>query len=97
MMTLLFGVMWSRLLDCDRHLGLLTGGAVGICGASAAMAISAALPESEAKQRQTLFTVLGVTTFSTAAMVFYPIVGNLFTFSSTNMGLFIGATIHDVA
>ena len=39
-MTLIFGVMWARLLGCDRHLGLLTGGAVGICGASAAMAIT---------------------------------------------------------
>ena len=61
------------------------------------MAISAVLPESEATQRQTLFTVIGATTFSTAAMVFYPIFGNLFNFGSTHMGLFIGATIHDVA
>ena len=96
-MTVLFGVIWARLLGCDRHLGLLTGGAVGICGASAAMAISAVLPESEVRQRQTLFTVIGVATFSTAAMIFYPIAGDLFNFSSADMGLFIGATIHDVA
>jgi uncharacterized integral membrane protein (TIGR00698 family) len=70
---------------------------VGICGASAAMAISAALPESEAKQRLTLFTVIGVTTFSTVAMVFYPIFGDFLGFSSKDMGFFIGATIHDVA
>ena len=95
--TVLFGVIWARLLGCDRHLGLLTGGAVGICGASAAMAISAVLPESEVRQRQTLFTVIGVATFSTAAMIFYPIAGDLFKFSSADMGLFIGATIHDVA
>ena len=96
-MTLIFGVVWSRVLGCDRELGLLTGGAVGICGASAAMAISAALPDSEGKQRQTLFTVIGVTTFSTAAMVFYPIVGDVLGFTTTDMGFFIGATIHDVA
>ena len=65
-------------------LGLLTGGAVGICGASAAMAISAALPESE-EGRQTLFTVIGVTTFSTVAMVFYPIFGDLLRFTSTDI------------
>ena len=96
-MTLFFGVIWSRALGCDRDLGLLTGGAVGICGASAAMAISAALPESEGKQRHTLFTVIGVTAFSTAAMVFYPVFGDLLHFTSTDMGFFIGATIHDVA
>ena len=96
-MTVAFGALWSRLLGCGRDLGLLTGGAVGICGASAAMAISAALPDSEAKQRLTLFTVIGVTTFSTVAMVFYPIFGDFLGFSSTDMGFFIGATIHDVA
>jgi uncharacterized integral membrane protein (TIGR00698 family) len=96
-MTLLFGVIWSRVLGCDRDLGLLTGGAVGICGASAAMAISAVLPESEARQRHTLFTVIGVTTFSTVAMIFYPIFGDLLQFTTTDMGVFIGATIHDVA
>lgn len=96
-MTLFSGVALSRALGCDRDLGLLTGGAVGICGASAAMAISAALPESEAKQRQTVFTVIGVTTFSTVAMLFYPIFGDLLYFTSTDMGFFIGATIHDVA
>ncbi len=96
-MTLIFGIVWSRVLGCDRELGLLTGGAVGICGASAAMAISAVLPESEAKQRHTLFTVIGVTAFSTAAMVFYPIVGDVLGFTATDMGFFIGATIHDVA
>ena len=96
-LTLGFGIVWSRVLGCDRELGLLTGGAVGICGASAAMAISAVLPESEAKQRQTLFTVIGVTAFSTAAMIFYPIVGDVLGFTATDMGFFIGATIHDVA
>ena len=30
-------------------------------------------------------------------MVFYPIVGDLLQFTSTEMGFFIGATIHDVA
>jgi uncharacterized membrane protein YadS len=30
-------------------------------------------------------------------MVFYPIVGDFLMFTSTEMGLFIGATIHDVA
>ena len=96
-MTLLFGVIWSRALGCDRDLGLLTGGAVGICGASAAMAISAVLPESEARQRHTLFTVIGVTTFSTFAMIFYPVFGDLLQFTPRDMGIFIGATIHDVA
>ena len=70
---------------------------MGICGASAAIAISAALPDSEAKKRLTLFTVIGVTTLSTVAMVLYPIAGDFLNFSSRDMGFLIGATIHDVA
>ena len=69
---------------------------MGICGASAAMAISAVLPESEARQRHTLFTVIGVTTFSTFA-IFYPVFGDLLQFTPRDMGIPIGATIHDVA
>ena len=80
-MTVAFGVLWSCFLGCGRDLGLLTGGAVGICGASAAMAISAALPDSEAKQRHLIHRYRS-DTVSTAAMVFYPIVGDFLNFSS---------------
>jgi uncharacterized integral membrane protein (TIGR00698 family) len=95
--TLLFGVLWARILRCDASLGILTGGAVAICGASAAMAIGAVLPDSEHRQRHTLFTVIGVTSLSTVAMIFYPIVGDYLGFSEADVGYFIGATIHDVA
>ena len=40
--------------------GLLTGGATAICGASAALALAAALPAHPLKERATLFTVVGV-------------------------------------
>ncbi|MDG1066481.1 MAG: putative sulfate exporter family transporter [Luminiphilus sp.] len=95
--TLLFGVVLSRLLGCERQLGVLTGGSVAICGASAAMAISSVLPKGPDTQRQTLFTIIGVTSLSTIAMVLYPIIGDLLQFNDQEMGIFIGATIHDVA
>lgn len=95
--TLLFGAVLSRLLGCDRQLGVLTGGSVAICGASAAMAISSVLPKGPDTQRQTLFTIIGVTSLSTIAMVLYPIIGDLLQLNDQEMGVFIGATIHDVA
>ena len=49
--TLLFGVVLARVLGCDRQLGVLTGGSVAICGASAAMAISSVLPKGPDTQR----------------------------------------------
>lgn len=95
--TLLFGVVLGRLLGCERQLGVLTGGSVAICGASAAMAISSVLPKGPDTQRQTLFTIIGVTSLSTIAMVLYPIIGDVLQFNDQEMGIFIGATIHDVA
>jgi uncharacterized membrane protein YadS len=38
------------------------------------MAITAVLPDYEHKERDTLLTVIGVTSLSTIAMVVYPII-----------------------
>jgi len=95
--TLIVGSILARLLGCSRQLGVLTGGAVAICGASAALAISSVLPNGPDSKRQTLFTVIGVTSLSTIAMVLYPVLGDLLGFDDAAMGIFIGATIHDVA
>ena len=53
---------------------MLTGGATAICGASAALALAAALPAHPGKERATLFTVIGVSALSTFAMIAYPMV-----------------------
>eukprot|EP01032_Pedospumella_encystans_P035705 gene35705-40393_t len=42
-LTIAFGILASRLLSQSTAFGVLTGGAVAICGASAALAISATL------------------------------------------------------
>ncbi|UUZ77925.1 putative sulfate exporter family transporter [Polaromonas sp. P1(28)-13] len=58
--TMLIGVLLARSwIRADAHFGLLTGGAVGICGASAAMALSAVLPQNKDNEQQTLLTVVG--------------------------------------
>lgn len=95
--TIALGVLLARWMGYRVFFGLLTGGAVGICGASAALALSAALPNHPLKERATLFTVIGVSTLSTVAMVLYPMVTHWMALSDTQAGFFIGATIHDVA
>ena len=95
--TLLFGALAAHLLGRPRCQGLLSGGAVAICGASAAMAISAVLPQNKENEQFTLLTVVGVTTLSTIAMVLYPLLVHYFALDTTAAGIFIGATIHDVA
>ncbi|RJF99999.1 putative sulfate exporter family transporter [Noviherbaspirillum saxi] len=96
-LTILFGVLLGRLLRRPLIEGVLTGGAVAICGASAALAISAVLPRNEENQRFTLFTVVGVTTLSTVAMITYPALANFFGLDPNSTAIFLGGTIHDVA
>lgn len=95
------GLVIARFLKKDLVFGLLTGGAVGICGASAALAISSVLPKDPSTEKRiehdTLFTVIAVTSLSTIAMVLYPTLGSLLGLSDQQMGIMLGATIHDVA
>jgi uncharacterized integral membrane protein (TIGR00698 family) len=95
--TVLAGVVFARMLGLERDLGLLAGGATAICGASAALAIASVLPQREGHDKRTTLVVIGVTTLSTAAMVIYPAVTVWLGLDNTRAGIFIGATIHDVA
>lgn len=96
-LTILFGLLGARVLNRGWRFGLLTGASVAICGASAAMAISAVLPKNEHSERNLIFTVLAVTILSTIAMIAYPILSGLFDFTPEVAGVFLGGTIHDVA
>jgi len=96
-LTILFGAAAVRLIGRDWRFGLLTGGSVAICGASAAMAIAAVLPKHERSDQDLLFTVVGVTVLSTIAMIAYPVIGALFALDDQAAGVFLGGAIHDVA
>jgi uncharacterized integral membrane protein (TIGR00698 family) len=95
--TILVGIGMARLLGRTAVFGMLTGGAVGICGASAALAISAVLPRNSNAERNTIFTVIAVTTLSTISMIAYPIIATWLGMSDHTAGLFLGGSIHDVA
>ncbi|PCC99269.1 YeiH family protein [Halopseudomonas pelagia] len=95
--TIGFGWLAARLLGLRSDFGVLTGGAVAICGASAALAISAILPKHENSERDTLLTVVGVTGLSTLAMILYPILTAFLGLKEEQTGVFLGGTIHDVA
>ena len=96
-LTIGLGIALARLMGFQPFFGLLTGGSVAICGASAALALSAAMPAHPRKEQATLFTVIGVSTLSTLAMVLYPPITRWLDMSPNASGLFIGGTIHDVA
>ncbi len=95
--TLLFAMALGRWLGMSRAQSVLSGGAVAICGASAALAISAVLPRERHGERFTLTVVVAVTLLSTLAMVLYPLLARALAWPPETAGLFLGATIHDVA
>jgi uncharacterized integral membrane protein (TIGR00698 family) len=96
-LTIGVSMLAARLMGFQTLFGLLSGGAVAICGASAALALAAALPNHPLKERATLFTVVGVSALSTLAMIFYPMLAQALGLDARNAGVFLGATIHDVA
>jgi len=96
-LTIACGIVLARLFGFQVFFGLLTGGAVAICGASAALALAAAMPAHPQKERATVFTVIGVSALSTLAMIVYPLLARLLGHDAHQAGVFLGGTIHDVA
>ena len=95
--TILCGALLSWVIGRKLAFGLLSGGAVAICGASAALALSSVLPPHANREKDTVLVVMTVTVLSTVAMVVYPIVSQGLGFSDLQTGFLLGATIHDVA
>jgi uncharacterized integral membrane protein (TIGR00698 family) len=95
--TVALGVVAARLLGLSRSFGVLSGGAVGICGASAALAIASVLPRTRDSERDTILAVVTVTVLSTLAMITYPLLALSLGLDHVRAGIFLGGTIHDVA
>ena len=97
LLTILFGIVILKVFGFDWKFGVLVGGAVAICGASAAMAIASVLPKNDKNDQRLTFVIIGVTLLSTLSMILYPILSSWLNMSDIDAGIFLGATIHDVA
>lgn len=95
--TILFGFFGGRWLKLGRSQSILSASSVGICGASAALAVAAVLPHNKDAEKNLIFTVVCVTALSTIAMILYPLIVTAFNMGPVASGVFLGATIHDVA
>lgn len=96
-LTIGAGLISARLLGFSPAYGTLSGGAVAICGASAAMALSATLGERRVRQAELTLVLVGISAMSSTAMVLYPPVAHWLGFSDAQAGFMLGASIHDVA
>jgi len=94
---IMLGLLWARILKTDKEQGLLIGGATAICGASAALALSAVMPKSKTLEHNTLIAVIGVTAMGTISMIIYPIIVGFLDIGDHDAGILIGGTIHDVS
>ena len=91
------GVVAARALGFSAAFGVLSGGAVAICGGSAAMALSATLGERRVRQAELTLVLVGISAMSSLAMVLYPAAAHALGFSDAQAGYFLGGSVHDVA
>ncbi len=94
--TILGGMLIGRMLKMDRELTLLTSVGSGICGAAAVLGAESAIKTQPYK---TAVAVSTVVIFGTIAMFLYPVLyrNGVFALSPEEMGIFTGATVHEVA
>lgn len=95
--TIATGAFVARAMGFTTPFGVLSGGAVAICGGSAAMALSATLGESRVRQAELTLVLVGISAMSSLAMVLYPAVAHALHFSDAQAGFFLGGSVHDVA
>ncbi len=93
----LAGLGVARLFGLPSGLGILAGGSVAICGASAALALSTLLGEKRSSQAQLTLVLVCVSAASAFAMSSYPALASTLHLSDRQAGFLIGASIHDVA
>ena len=96
-LTVALGLAATRAMRLPVALGLLTASATAICGASAAIAIAAALPAYAERDRDMTLAVVGTAALSTVAMVAYPPLAAWLGLDPLSTGVFLGGSIHDVA
>jgi uncharacterized integral membrane protein (TIGR00698 family) len=91
------GALTARWMKLSLPFGILSGGAVAICGASAALALASLLGEKKANQAQLTLVLVTVSAASALAMSLYPALTQLMGLSDRQAGWLVGSAIHDVA
>jgi uncharacterized integral membrane protein (TIGR00698 family) len=86
----------TKIFKFDKETTILISAGSSICGAAAILATE---PVLKSKPYKSVIAVSTVVIFGTVSMFLYPIFYNAgyIPFGNTEMGLFIGGTIHEVA
>lgn len=94
--TIMLGILIGKLLKMDPVITLLTACGSSICGAAAVLGAEGTI---KAQPYKTAVAVATVVIFGTLSMFLYPVLyrAGLFGLSPAEMGLYTGATVHEVA
>lgn len=87
----------TKFFGLDRDVALLVSGGSAICGAAAVLALESSIKSEPYKGVIAVGTVI---IFGLLAMFLYPLLYSLFLhqyLSESQMGIYIGATLHEVA
>lgn len=96
-LVLTTGTLVARGVGMGGAFGTLAGGAVGICGASAALGLASVLGDKRVSQAQLTLVLVTVSAASALAMSLYPALAHGLALSDKQAGFLMGASIHDVA
>ncbi|MGB3621219.1 MAG: putative sulfate exporter family transporter [Ketobacter sp.] len=92
-----FSFLVGKVLNFNPVQSLIAGIAVAICGVAAVLAVLAAIPKTKQDVKHSLCILVGVTGVSTCCMLLYPLLAGSLGIQDDGLGLFLGATIHDIA
>ncbi len=84
----------ARRIGLSHRLGTLIAVGTSICGASAIVATG---PIIKAKEEEVTYAVACITIFGIAAMFVYPLLAPSLFSGDTQIGLFLGTSIHETA
>lgn len=95
--TLVSGFALAALVGLAPGFGALAGAATAVCGASATLATATVVPNYPQKSADVAFAVIAANAVSTLVMVLYPPLASVGGLDAQATGVFLGATIHDMA
>ncbi len=91
--VLLFSVFLSKKMNCPSTVGWMVGFGTAICGSSA---IAALAPSLNKNKEDVGVAMAVVNLFGTLGMLFLPLILTFFPFSTTEISVLLGGTLHSV-
>ena len=92
--TFVFTKAAGRLLGVEARLAELIAAGSAVCGASAVLAVNTV---TRARDADVAYAIACVTVFGTLSMLGFPLLASALQMSDTQLGLWAGASIHEVA